>query len=125
VPIPWAATAPAFGFSPNGASWLPQPAEWAALARDVQVDDPGSTLSLYRALLSARRAHDLGAGTLEWLDGFPDGILAFRNGNVTVVANVGSTSIPLPHGNVIATSGPISAGVLPADTAVWLELDEA
>ena len=30
---------PAYGFSPTGASWLPQPAEWAALARDAQVGD--------------------------------------------------------------------------------------
>ena len=41
VPIPWSADAPAYGFSPTGASWLPQPAEWATLARDAQVDGPG------------------------------------------------------------------------------------
>ena len=42
---------------------------------------------------------------------------------MTVVANIGSTAIPLPHGNVIATSGPITGGTLPVDTAVWLETD--
>ncbi len=82
-----------------------------------------STLSLYRTLLAERRTHALGAGTLEWLDGFPADVLAFRNGNVTVVANIGDTAIPLPHGNVIAASEPIAGGVLPADTAVWLESD--
>ena len=40
---------------------------------------------------------------------------------MTVIANIGDTAIPLPHGNVIATSGPITGGKLPADTAVWLE----
>ena len=33
-------------------------------------------------------------------------LLAFRNGNVTVVANLGSTPIALPDGIVIAASGP-------------------
>ena len=121
MPLPWSATTPAFGFSPTGASWLPQPAQWAALARDAQLDDPGSTLSLYRALLDARKDNELGSGTLEWLTVFPAGVLAFRNGNVAVVANIGSTPIALPHGEVIVTSGPIIDGELPVDTAVWLE----
>ena len=125
VPVPWSATEPAYGFSPTGASWLPQPASWAALARDRQVEDSGSTLTLYRTLLAARRCHELGSGALEWLDGYPAGVLAFRNGNVTVVANIGDTAIPLPHGNVIATSGPTTGGKLPADTAVWVETSGA
>jgi alpha-glucosidase len=123
VPVPWTSTAPAYGFSSTGASWLPQPPSWRALARDVQERDTSSTLSLYRALLAARRDHDLGAGALEWVTGFPADVLAFRNGNVTVVANIGDRSIPLPHGNVIAASGPTPGGSLPADTAVWLETD--
>ena len=125
VPVPWSATEPAYGFSPTGASWLPQPASWATLARDRQVADAGSTLTLYRTLLAARRCHELGAGTLEWLDGYPAGVLAFRNGNVTVVANIGEKAIPLPHGNVIATSGPTTGGKLPVDTAVWVETSGA
>ncbi|GAA3201034.1 glycoside hydrolase family 13 protein [Microbacterium terregens] len=125
VPIPWSASAPAYGFSATGASWLPQPAEWASFARDVQVSDPDSTLSFYRALLRVRRTHELGFGTLEWLDGFGPDVIAFRNGNVTVIANLGSTPIVLPHGNVIATSGPIVDGDLPVDTAVWLATDGA
>ena len=44
---------------------------------------------------------------------------------MTVVANIGSAPIALPHGNVIATSGPIIGGELPVDTAVWLEHDGA
>ena len=120
VPIPWRADAPAYGFSPSGATWLPQPAEWATLAREAQVDDPASTLSLYRALLDGRRAHDLGDGTLEWLAGFGDGVIAFRNGNVSVVANLGDAPIALPEGLLIAASGPVTDGLIPSDTAVWL-----
>ena len=123
VPIPWSADAPAFGFSPTGASWLPQPAEWAHLARDEQAADAASTLSLYRSLLTLRRARGLGAGSLEWLAGFSADVLAFRNGNVTVIANVGDAPVALPDGIVIASSGPVAGSVLPADTAVWLADD--
>ncbi len=131
VPIPWAADAPAFGFSPTGETWLPQPGEWATLSHDAQVGDPDSTLNLYRTLISARRAHNLGAGRLEWLEGFGDDIVAFRNGNVTVIGNTGEAPIVLPEGlargTVIATSGPLgytgTGTALPADTTVWITTD--
>src|SRR5664279_995246 len=47
VPIPWEAAAPSYGFGTSSASWLPQPAEWAELARDQQTGVAGSTLELY------------------------------------------------------------------------------
>ena len=68
VPIPWESDRPAYGFSPDGRSWLPQPAEWAALARDAQVAVPGSTLELYRLALELRKQHGLGLGTLNWVE---------------------------------------------------------
>jgi alpha-glucosidase len=120
VPIPWTADAPAYGFNDTGASWLPQPAEWAALARDVQVDDPASTLSLYRSLLAERRARDLGAGTLDWLDGYGDDVVAFRNGSLTVIANLGDEAVALPAGEVLVASGPLDGDALPTDTTVWI-----
>jgi len=131
VPIPWTADAPAYGFSPTGEAWLPQPAEWATLSHDAQVSDADSTLNLYRTLISARRAHNLGAGLLEWLQGFGDDIVAFRNGNVTVIGNTGEAPIVLPEelakGTVIATSGPLgftgTGTALPADTTVWITTD--
>jgi alpha-glucosidase len=120
VPIPWKSDAPAYGFNETGASWLPQPAEWARFARDTQVSDPASTLSLYRSLLAARRTQGLAAGSLEWIDGLGDGVLAFRNENVTVVANLGAAAIPLPDGVVLVESGPLDGDRLPVDTAVWI-----
>ena len=123
VPIPWTADAPAYGFNATGASWLPQPAEWATLARDRQSGVEGSTLELYRTLLAERRARSLGAGTLEWIEGYGDDVVAFRNGPVTVVANTGSTPIPLPEGIVIASSGPVVGDRVPADTTVWVVND--
>ncbi|WP_336633334.1 MULTISPECIES: glycoside hydrolase family 13 protein [unclassified Microbacterium] len=123
VPIPWSADAPSYGFGPTDASWLPQPDEWAALARDVQEADPESTLWLYRTLLATRRAEGLGAGSLEWLDGFGAGVLAFRNGEVVVIANLGTEPVDLPAGTILAASEPFAGTELPADTAVWLRAE--
>lgn len=71
-------------------------------------------------LLAERRERALGAGELEWLDGFGDDVMAFRNGGLTVVANTGTDAVTLPSGVVVAQSGPLAGDTLPADTAVWL-----
>jgi alpha-glucosidase len=119
VPLPWTADAPAYGFSPTGSTWLPQPAAWAEHARDLQAADEASTLSLYRTLLETRRVHDLGAGSLEWIP-TSDGTLSFRNGAITVVANLGPEPVALPEGRVVAASSPADDGVLPVDATAWL-----
>ena len=120
VPIPWEADAPNYGFGPAGDPWLPQPAQWAELARDRQRDVPGSTLSLYRAALRLRREHALGAGSVEWLPGFPEDAVALRNGDVVVVANTGTAPVELPEGELLLASGPLDGRTLPADTTAWL-----
>jgi alpha-glucosidase len=121
VPIPWEAHAPAFGFSPTGKSWLPQPAEWAQFARDLQVGSEGSTLELYRAALRLRRELGLGLGSLEWLDGYPDSVVAFRNSGVTVIANTGTDAVTLPSAaEVLLASVHGQGNMLEADSAVWL-----
>jgi alpha-glucosidase len=118
VPIPWKADAPSYGFGPSDRSWLPQPALWAEYALDQQRGVPGSTYELYRAALRLRRQHRLGRGTLDWL---PGDVLAFTNGDVTVVTNFGPAPAPLPVGEVILTSGDLAAdGTLPPDTTAWL-----
>jgi alpha-glucosidase len=120
VPIPWEGTAPSYGFGPTDASWLPQPAQWASLARDAQRGIPGSTLSLYRDALRLRREHALGAGTLEWLPGFPESVVALRNGPVVVVANTGTVPVELPGGEVLLASDPLDGRTRPHDTTAWL-----
>src|SRR5699024_5304976 len=104
----------------TGASWLPQPPEWARFARDVERDDPDSTLNLYRTLLAERQARALGAGTLEWVEGLGDGIVAFRNGDLTVVTNLSETPRALPEGRIVVASAPVTGGELPGDTTVWI-----
>ena len=120
VPIPWESDRPSYGFGPSENSWLPQPPEWAALARDAQVGVPGSTLELYTDALRLRRDHHLGLGAIEWLPGYGDGVLAFTNNGVTVIANAGTVPVELPVGDIVLASETITGGVLPADTTVWL-----
>ncbi|MFC5789403.1 glycoside hydrolase family 13 protein [Agromyces tardus] len=120
VPIPWEADAPAFGFGPADAAWLPQPAEWAGLARDRQRGVAGSTLSLYEDALRRRREFELATGTVEWLRGFSPDVVAFRNGPVIVVANTGTEPVALPDGEVLLASDDVSSGTLPGDTTAWL-----
>ncbi|MDM4762433.1 alpha-amylase family glycosyl hydrolase [Galbitalea sp. SE-J8] len=121
VPIPWEAGAPAYGFNDSGESWLPQPGEWAALARDAQDGVPGSTLELYRSLLRERAGHELATGAIEWLPGFGADVVAFENRGVTVVANLGNDPVELPAGaSVLIASDSVEGGILPPDTAVWL-----
>jgi alpha-glucosidase len=86
-PMQWDGS-PAGGFS-NGEPWLPavDPAE-----RNVedQRDDPGSMLSLVRALIALRR--ELG-DRFDLIDA-ADGVLAFRRGDHTVAVN--TTAEPRP-----------------------------
>ncbi len=121
VPIPWEADAPAYGFNDTGASWLPQPNDWAKLARDAQTGVPGSTLELYRSALALRREFALASGMVEWLGGYGPDVVAFRNGNVTVLANLGPIAVELPiGGDIILASEKITGGALPSETTVWI-----
>lgn len=121
VPIPWEGNDPSYGFGPSAESWLPQPAEFKALSRDAQDGVPGSTLEMYKLALRLRREHGLGLGSVEWFDGFGSDVVAYRNGDVTVIANAGTASVALPKGELLLASDTLAAdGSLPGDTTVWL-----
>ena len=120
VPIPWEAGAPSYGFSSAGASWLPQPADWVPFARDTQQGVSGSTLELYRLALALRAEHGLGLGTLDWLGGYGNEVIAYRNGSVVVITNLGTTDVALPSGTVLLASVDVSNGSLPSDSTAWL-----
>ena len=120
VPIPWESAAPAFGFNTSGDSWLPQPPLFAHYARDVQQGVPGSTLELYRAALRLRAEHDLGMGSVQWVEGFDADVVALRNGSITVIANVGAAPVELPAGDIVLASGALDGRTLPVDTTVWM-----
>lgn len=120
VPLPWSGAAPPFGFGADG-TWLPQPADWAALTVERQLSDPDSMLTLYRSALRLRRERpELGDGGLEWLPS-PDGVLAFhREPGFTCTVNFGGEPVTIDRpGKLLLSSGPVSGDELPADTAAW------
>lgn len=126
VPLPWKSQAPAFGFSQDGESWLPQPSSWAPYARDVQREDPDSTLSLYRRLLELRKEHDLGTGELVWASEEDSEVLVFSNGKVLVVANFGANAQDLPElargAQELVRSQPAEGSApetIPAESTIW------
>jgi alpha-glucosidase len=119
VPLPWEPTGPSFGFGPAG-SWLPQPAAWSRISRSSQQGDAQSTLELYRAALRLRRELG-GGGTLEWLERGPQHLLFKRDSGLACLVNFGSTAVGLPPGDLLPTSGPLTAdAMLPSDTAAWV-----
>ena len=120
VPIPWEADVPAYGFNHTGASWLPQPDDWSVFARDAQRGVEGSTLEFYRRALAIRAANDLGMGSVNWITGLGDDVVAFRNGPISVIANTGTSTVELPAGEVLLASQAVTGSLLPADTTVWL-----
>ncbi len=118
VPLPWEAEAPAFGFSPTGASWLPQPAAWGEFAASAQQGVAGSTLEMYKSALTLRREHALGVGHLTWNES-GDGVLDFTVGDVRVIANLSDDEVTVPAGELLLASGPLTTA-LPHDTTVWI-----
>ncbi|MEU6419610.1 glycoside hydrolase family 13 protein [Streptomyces spiralis] len=120
IPLPWEADQPALGFNRTGKTWLPQPEPYAKFARSVQKGDPGSTLELYRSALALRRRMALGSGDLAWLDLGDDSVLAFHNGPLLSVTNMGNSHIKLPTGDVVLASSPLDGDVIAADQTVWL-----
>jgi alpha-glucosidase len=129
VPLPWSGTGTGFGFSRTGQGsspagpWLPQPADWGRYSVQSQLTDEHSILNLYRAALRLRRDHPaLGPGELRWLGPDDGGLLCFaREPGFILAANLGAAPVPLPaHREVLLTSGPVTGGSLPPDTAAWL-----
>ncbi len=120
--MPWEGDTPPFGFSPGTESWLPMPPEWGDLTVERQLEDEGSTLSLYRQALELRKTHDAFAGeALEWY-GAPEGCFAFRRkgGGLVCALNTTGEAVPLPPGEVLLASGPLDEDFLPPNTAAWL-----
>ncbi|ODU02162.1 MAG: alpha-amylase, partial [Pseudonocardia sp. SCN 72-86] len=127
IPVPWEGGGPGYGFS-SGEPWLPMPADWDSLTAAEQLEDTGSTLSMFRHALELRHTHpgfvtdDDRRTRVEWY-GAPEGCLAFRRSGTTLACalNTSDAPVPLPPGDVLVTSGPLTEdGRLPPDTAAWL-----
>lgn len=134
VPLPWSRHGVSLGFGPDGGAvpWLSQPAQWAKLSVEAQSTDPFSMLNITRRALQSRKTSlDLLVGDFAWLPNYStdDGILAFarwQSDSATrtlCIVNMGSTSVPLPAGEVIVASAPFENGnslLLAPDSAVWM-----
>lgn len=123
TPMPWEGDQRPFGFSPAAGSWAAIPDEWVHRTVEAQLEDPASTLSLYRHALELRGDRDLG-DDVEWF-GAPQGCFAFRCTGDGLVCALNSTAapVPLPPGQVLLTSGDPeveTTDTLPAFTAAWL-----
>lgn len=119
VPLPWGADGPSLGFG-DGPGWLPQPDGWDRLAAEVQADDAGSTLSLYREALALRRTWGSADEDLEILDLGPD-LLAYQRGSgLRCVVNMGTEPVALPAHDEVLLRSDGATGDLAPDTAIWL-----
>ncbi len=125
IPLPWRGDAPPYGFTTGTSTWLPQPRDWALATVQQQEREPASTLTLFRAALAIRRAHDaLGDGEMRWLDAAPDVLAFVRDPGFACVVNLGSRDVEAPAAvrgaSVLLTSVPgIDGATVPAGTAVW------
>ena len=119
VPIPWAGSAPPFGFSTSAHTWLPIPPDWDGLTVEHQLADPGSTLNFFRELISLRRSTFRFTEDVEWLR-TEKKLLSFRSGGVVCVLNTGPRPVTLDSGRVIASSTPPAGNRLAPDSAAWL-----
>ncbi|MDN5898988.1 MAG: DUF3459 domain-containing protein, partial [Brachybacterium sp.] len=134
VPLPWVQDAPAFGFSPSGESWLPQPTEFGPLAVDQQLGADGSVLELYREALRLRRRLRLGeqgeGHGVVFADAAPVGVLIVDRGDVRIVVNTTSEPVPLAEVTsgveyeVLLRSVPVGVEgedlAVAADSTLWL-----
>ena len=124
VPLPWEGSTAPYGFSATPGTWLPMPSNWAGITVEAQLEEPTSTLSLYRQAVELRQEHHAVTCTeVEWY-GAPPGCLAFRHkgGGLVCALNASGAPVSLPPGQVLLASGPLLPGsdALPANTAVWL-----
>jgi len=73
--------------------------------------------------LGVRRTHPaLGDGTLEWIDAGPYVVAIRREPGFECWINLGADPVPLPQGQVLVASADVSAGTIPTDVAVWLQV---
>ncbi|WP_426593254.1 alpha-amylase family glycosyl hydrolase [Cellulomonas sp. McL0617] len=125
IPLPWTSSDPSFGFT-TGTPWLPMPPSFAALARDVQEQDPASPWSvLHHALRERRRLWVHAPALVTWLPA-PPGILVAQRGTSIVVLNASSRAwplhrlVPTGHGLVVTSTPHADPDVVEPSSCVWL-----
>ncbi len=120
VPMPWEKGNKSNGFSETGASWLPQPSSYQALARDRQLNVAGSTLEFYKTALRLRTELKLGEGSFDWVN--RGELLSYKNGETLVMHNFSETAQQLPKGELLLASAEVLDGLLPAHASCYLRI---
>ncbi len=89
TPMPWR-PGPGMGFTEEHVSpWLPFGGRVDADTVSAQRNDPDSMVFRYRRLIEVRRSiAQIAEAPMMWIDGIPEGIVAFRRGDVVFMANV-------------------------------------
>jgi alpha-glucosidase len=122
IPLPWEKTGDSSGFSQSGKSWLPQPASYKDLAREVQEKDAGSTLSFYKKALRLRKELSLGEGSFGWLQAHQGpSSLGYENSGVRVLYNFEVEPIDLSGLDVLISSEPLNGSQLETNQCVWVK----
>jgi alpha-glucosidase len=108
-PMQWTRDPHGAGFT-TGQPWLPI-VDADVRSVEAQRDDPGSLLSLYRALIALRSSL---TGGLEPVDA-ADGVVAYTRGDHLVALNFGDAPRSAPeHGEVLLSSHADAGATLPA-----------
>lgn len=121
-PMVWEGDKPPFGFTSALGSWWPITEQWAGLTVEAQLEDPDSTLTLYRHALEIRREQPgIADDRIEWF-GAPPGCFAFRlsQSGLTCALNTSAEPVALPPGKVLLSSDRTPDEQLPAHSAAWL-----
>jgi alpha-glucosidase len=86
----------------------------------------GSTLELYRKLMELRKKLQT-TENHSWINHlFQPGVLHFmRNNGWHSLTNFGDKPVKLPKGELMATSGPLVNGKLPANATAWVKAEVA
>lgn len=123
VPLPWSAEGSSYGFG-DGQAHLPQPAWFAEVAADRQVEDEGSTLALYRRALRLRRELQ-DAEDLTWIDTGRDDVLRVaRPGGWEIVTVFGLEPYDLGDaGRIVLASVAPEGRRAAGESTVWLVAD--
>ena len=126
TPMPWD-TSPRAGFT-NGDPWLPLNPDWPTRNVAAEAADAASILSLYRELLTLRRAHPaLSVGSMRLLSAHGH-VLAYErtmgDDRIVIGLNLSHETQPfdLPEGRaLLTTGGDYAPGVLAPDQGVILK----
>jgi alpha-glucosidase len=125
VPLPWFGHHSPYGFSddPDVTPWLPMPDDWAQWTVQAQLNEPGSTLDLYRQALRLRKelAGLRSPAPLSWRSEPGDDLLVFDREDLLCAVNFGAAParLSIADGEPLLASRPMPGPTLPPDTAVW------